>query len=147
MAERTCLPIYQEAREKHAGTDPEKQRAFAAGFLHGQAEKVYLGACYAAMFRPSSQGAASLLELAGEAATLYGLEVVHLKNGEIWITTEGDVHQVWHIEDLVKDSPQYHHHRGWLCGVPHHAIDPLFHERDGYDGRDEACAVAKANDQ
>ncbi len=43
----------KEAINKYAGDDSEKIRIFAAGFVSGQAEKVYLGACRAAMFRPS----------------------------------------------------------------------------------------------
>jgi hypothetical protein len=41
-----CRPLFDRAIGAYV-TDHER-RAFASGFIHGQAEKIYLGACDAA---------------------------------------------------------------------------------------------------
>lgn len=127
-----CLPIYLEALEQYTGGDLEKIRLFAAGFVHGQAEKVYLGACYAAMFRPGPEHWELVFDLAATAAGRYGLAVVDFAElGEIWITTEEERHQVEHLLDLEVNSTIWHCHRAWLCGIPPHRWDRRFHEREG----------------
>ena len=40
----TCGTIYRDALFQYTHGDPEKVRIFAAGFVHGQGEKIYLGA-------------------------------------------------------------------------------------------------------
>lgn len=125
----TCGPLYLDALLKHAGGDLDKLKAFAAGFVNGQAEKVYLGACRAAMFRPSPQHVPLVSSLVLDAADRYGL-MVRSFSGEIWLyRTAGDMDQ---LGTLAKDSPAWHRERGRLCGVPEDEIDERFHERKGY---------------
>ena len=51
---KSCGVYYREAFLKY-GHNEATRRAFAAGFVHGQAEKVFSGVCCGAMFRPSLQ--------------------------------------------------------------------------------------------
>lgn len=82
---RTCGEFYREALRRYSTfeydgggthTDPRAYRAFAAGFVTGQAEKVYLGACVAAMFRPSEDRLSLMRELLDDITPRYGLTVV-----------------------------------------------------------------------
>lgn len=73
----TCGPMYKAGLSQFAGDDPDKIRIFAAGFVSGQCEKVYLGACRAAMFRPSLERSAMLLEVVHDMGQRYGLNVVY----------------------------------------------------------------------
>jgi len=54
MSAPTCGTHYLKLLKVFTELDPERVRYFAAGFVCGQAEKIHLGACPAAMFRPNS---------------------------------------------------------------------------------------------
>lgn len=127
----SCGPLYRAAKNHFTGGDPAKERLFAAGFVHGQAEKVYLGACMAAMFRPSTlEKQVMVQEIAEQAAVLYGLVVLNIRE-EIWICRpdhEKDVGKLWW---MIIDSGLWHCYRGGLCGVPTGEIDNQFHLRQG----------------
>src|SRR3990167_3489879 len=87
MAEKkTCGPMYLDALHQYCGDpiDEEKANLFAAGFISGQAEKVYLGACTAAMFRPSADRRSVVESMLDEICGRYGLEWVPMDD-EIWI--------------------------------------------------------------
>lgn len=133
----TCGPFYKAALDNYAGIDPVKNRIFAAGFVSGQAEKVYLGACRAAMFRPSQDRYGDLIETAQDVADRYGLTVVAPigKKQEVWICRTrwaGDVHM---LNGLIEDTAEWHELRAWLCGVPDEEVDRVFHLRDGHGER------------
>ena len=132
MNERTCGPMFMEALEaaKKATTDPLE--LFSWGHLTGQAEKVYLGACYAAMFRPGTTERDRFVERLRAICEIYGLSYMALgtKRGvEFWIHRVGYLHRVGRLKDLTEDSPEAHALRGFLCGVPADEIDRQFHER------------------
>jgi hypothetical protein len=55
MHAMTCGELFRDAMQSHTDMSPEQIRVFAAGYVTGQAEKIYLGACAAAMFRPSPE--------------------------------------------------------------------------------------------
>ena len=127
----SCGPLYRAAKNHFTGGDPEKERLFAAGFVHGQAEKVYLGACMAAMFRPSTLEKQMMVqEIAERAAALYGLVVLNIRE-EIWICRPEDKREVAQLLRMVINSSSWHSHRGWLCGVPVRERDDTFHLRQG----------------
>jgi hypothetical protein len=132
----TCGPLYQDALRHYAGDDPERIRLFAAGFVSGQAEKVYLGACRAAMFRPSPDRRAMLLEILEDVARRYGLHYT-VEADEIWLWrdpgTANAIDQVFRRGD--RDPAGYHRLRGMLCGVPPDEIDEQFHRRPGHGQR------------
>ena len=131
---KTCGPIYKEGLDRYTDGDPEKIRIFAAGFCSGQAEKVYLGACMAAMFRPSPEKRAMLLEVVQDIVQRYGLIVITIGE-EIWISRPEYSTAVQEIVNLGENSPDWHVRRGLLCGVPPHEIDHKFHLRKGYGER------------
>jgi hypothetical protein len=132
----TCGPLYQDALRTFAGDDPERMRLFAAGFMSGQAEKVYLGACQAAMFRPSAERREMALEILADLARRYGLAVVTTAvAGELWLCRPASVADIELLALILPDSPGWHIWRGLLCGVPPDEIDVQFHERPGHGQR------------
>lgn len=136
---KTCGPMYKEALGQYTGFDPEKVRIFAAGFIHGEAEKVYLGACQAAMFRPAKEHFSLVLGLAHDAASRYGLNLTTFPTGrpggalEVWIHRSLPI-GLWN--EFNENSPAWHITRGLACGVPQNEIDREFHKRAGYG---ESC--------
>ena len=129
----TCGPMYLDALMRYAGKDEERLRIFAAGFIHGQAEKVYLGACSAAMFRVSPEFLVMVATLAWEAVDRYGLHAVRQLGDEIWILRDGHaLDQFNFMAKMPVNSSDSHIQRGALCGVPFNEIDETFHERDGF---------------
>lgn len=130
----TCGPLYLDALTQYTGGDAEKIRLFAAGFVHGQAEKVYLGACPAAMFRPPPERWQMVFDLATDAAQRYGLRVITLESvQEIWLCRDNTAAAgVEGLDRMELNSAEWHLWRGNLCGVPDREIDLRFHERSGY---------------
>jgi hypothetical protein len=120
----------------HYGKTPEEYRAFAAGFAAGQAEKVYLGACQAAMFRPSNDHFEWYYQEVKRIADAYGLETRVLSSfqmetsHEIWIYREKTVVGMWMMQDI--NSPEWHQLRAQLCGIPADEVDVNYHLRSGY---------------
>lgn len=136
---KTCGPLYLEGLQKYAQGDTVYSRIYAAGFVNGQAEKVYLGACKAAMFRPSPERFDLVVEIACDAAERYGLWCRTLKEEEVWLCrNETTAHEVDHLEFMERNSPHWHLWRAALCGVPAMETDLSFHERKGYG---EKCDV------
>lgn len=133
----TCGVMYLDALTRYTGGDPKLVRVFAAGFVNGQAEKVYLGACRAAMFRPSDDFRGMVGEIARDAANRYGLELAWI-GGEGWIFRPDNRGAIMRMPSMTVNSPPWHNLRGWLCGVPANEIDLKFHTRQGYG---EPCDV------
>ena len=141
-ATMSCGPLYRLVRRQFTDEDPIRNRAFAQGFMCGQAEKVYLGACPAAMFRPTTTVGQELLR--GWAATIcecYGLRwtVVNYLDPsrsnedvlEVWIFRDAIVHvRLWELMRTTSvNTAEWHTVRGRLTGVQAHEIDEWFHER------------------
>lgn len=130
---KTCGPMYLDALEKYTGGDPAKVRLFAAGFISGQAEKVFLGACGAAMFRPSEAYAPMVRAIVIDCATRYDLLWTQ-EGAEIWIVRNAALLRtlVCCLERYPENSTEWHMVRGQLCGVPDSELDYEFHLREGY---------------
>lgn len=134
----TCGPLFQKCLAyftSHYSDD--LTLLYAAGMASGQAEKIYLGACQAAMFRPSKEHHGKMLAVCVYLSGVYGLEVSVFNRpeiwNEIWLHTDKCGHLLYntlHNEDV--DSPIWHTVRGMLCGVPFNQIDSDFHLRRGY---------------
>lgn len=140
----TCGPMYKEAIDHYCGStgpdfcrsnDPALVRVFAAGFVSGQAEKVYLGACRAAMFRPSAERYGMLIDVASDVARRYGLTVVTGVKFEIWICRDEWAPMVRTLKDAEENSRIWHECRGFLCGIPFEECDYEFHLREGHGQR------------
>lgn len=133
----TCGPLYKDGLDLYAGGDAASIRLFAAGFVSGQAEKVYLGACRAAMFRPSQDRYGMLIETVRDVAFRYGLDVVEPigSKKEIWICRTRFRQDVASLVEIKEDSPEWHEARAWLCGVPKDEVDIDFHLRSGHGQR------------
>jgi len=117
----------------------EAYKAFAHGFAAGQAEKVSLGACDAAMFRPSPEHMEWYLPLVESVAATYGLHVVILDSHceetpkEIWICSDPKKVGLW--LDFDVNSAPWHAARGAACGIPPRHWDFKYHKRKGYGKR------------
>lgn len=128
---KTCGEFYLDALTKHTGGDERLVEAFAAGFVNGQAEKVYLGACPAAMFRPSPDRAVLIDLLVQDTCQRYGLKSYLSASGEVWIgrdkATLDEI--VFVCREVESNTPRWHRRRALLCGIPENEIDHEFHKR------------------
>ena len=124
----------QDFRQRY--TDPETYRAFAVGFVAGQAEKVYLGCCQAAMFRPSKEHFEWLRSEAEVVASSFGLQVVVLDSHcpdtpyEVWVCRDAKSVGGW--LNFKPNSQSWHFLRAAACGIPLADVDDKYHLRDGY---------------
>lgn len=132
----TCGPLYKRALEHFCGSNQDDRRAFAIGFMMGQAEKVYLGVCPAAMFRPSADKKVAMLMRLQDICGMYGLSIFELpvKTGsELWIYQLSRTRQaIEGLQAFGENSESWHEMRAFLCGIPADRIDFRFHERPGY---------------
>ncbi|MBI2053578.1 MAG: hypothetical protein HYT41_02450 [Candidatus Sungbacteria bacterium] len=131
----TCGELFKKFLLRYTEGDPEKVRVFDAGITYGQAEKVYLGACTAAMFRPTDQYWDTKLKSCKEVCGLLKLctVIVHTSVGrEIWVCRPENEALVRNLLHISENSPQWHIFRGNLCGIPQSEIDVQFHLRKGY---------------
>ena len=133
----SCGPLYAEARAAFAVETLEATRLFAAGFVCGEAEKVHLGACRAAMFRPAPENEAMLVEVVTTACRIYGLGFFRIEYDgriEVWIG-RGIAKKFWRLTGRKPDSRAWHWLRGRWCGIPWRRIDLRFHLRRGATAR------------
>jgi hypothetical protein len=143
MKKTTCTSFYCAAVKKYGKTEAEYW-AFSAGFVIGQAEKVRLGACRAAMFRPLAKEKKLLLKIIRDACKRFELEYVDIGiDGEIWIVRKGSLGCIEQLLRFEKNSIGWHHERAYLCGVPSSEVDEHFHHRPGY-GRHPELKKVKA---
>lgn len=117
-----CRELYAEAEtllRKYPDIDK-----YSAGFIHGQVEKVFLGACNACMSR--CVGKEYHIEFINDLCKIYKLsfKVIGL---EVWIHRGVGYVMSWELEK--DDSPRYHMLRAVICGIPPDEIDLEFHER------------------
>ena len=133
---QTCGPLYKDGLENFTKMEPSLVRVYAAGFVSGQAEKVYLGACQAAMFRPSEENFEMLYEVVQDVAHRYFLYVElldTLRGVEIWVCRTISVSRsACNLRLCEENSGMWHRERASLCGIPEIEVDPFFHERNGF---------------
>ena len=138
--ERTCGELYLDLLGRFTDMDPEKIRLFAPGFVCGQCEKVFSGACQAAMFRPSLEYRYMVLRAVHVSCDVYGLlwdTLGPLGAGEIWVRRlEGLVETRWQelcamLADGRENTPGWHQLRAAMCGIPADRVDLAYHERKG----------------
>jgi hypothetical protein len=128
---RVVGDVVRELRKIY-GTTPEAAKSFAYGFCAGQAEKVYLGACQAAMFRPSPEHLDWYLTEVRVIAAHFGLTVTLLDSHcpktptEIWIH-KGKIGE-WLQHEV--NSPDWHRLRAAACGIAD--VDTEYHLRCNY---------------
>lgn len=136
----TCGVLHQQAMQHFAPGAPlaPVPSAFAAGFFAGQCEKVYLGACPGAMFRPPAEWCPWVEEALTWLCTLYGLHWTALGR-EYWVHRDSDTFNdaLLYLGRLLREglenTPEWHQERAWMCGIPPSQVDPRFHERRGWD--------------
>lgn len=134
----TCGPLFQKCLSyftSHYSSD--LILLFAAGMALGQAEKIYLGACQAAMFRPSKENHGKMLAVCVYLSGIYRLEVSVFNRpeiwNEVWLHTNKCGHLLYNtLQNEDVNSPIWHTVRGMLCGIPYNQIDLDFHLRRGY---------------
>lgn len=120
----SCGVLFDQARTFiREQVDPAQH--MEAGFMAGQMEKVYLGACLAAVFSvPAGEEWASLRLAAPGLAQIYGLSC-RTEGGEVWVFANqwaGDLHAL----TVIHDTSSTHTIRGLLCGIPPARIDPTW---------------------
>lgn len=139
----TCGPMFLAGMRAY-GSNDEERWLFIAGFVSGQAEKVYLGAADAAMLRPSSEQVVRLRGIVDDVAERYQLVVVDITYPypggpneptilrELWLCRTQDVaDDVYGLPNMRPNSPEFHGRRARLCGVPSLEVDYEFHRRRG----------------
>lgn len=141
----TCGVLYAKQLFRYCGTDPGKVRLFSIGMAVGQAEKVYLGACLGAMFRPAAESFSDFRLAILQVADAYGLRYRELDAGgpapEMWLLRDDLALELFsYLPNTPLNSVDWHGTRADLCGVPHSEIDYKFHERKGYQERCEPAA-------
>lgn len=118
---KTCGELYREALK---ATSEVVVDQISLGFLIGQAEKVFIGACDGCMTKD--------IELAGAAiriAEVYGLTSLLLSPAAAQVNSP----EVWiyrpplRFIEYTKDSPEWNLHRAALCGVPAEQINLAYH--------------------
>lgn len=142
----TCGPLLKEAMDavyalkvlSEENTE-NNDLLIMAGFMLGQMEKVYLGACGAAMFRPFNQDLDFARHVVLEAAKVYDLEHQVIPSGategatEIWVYRHKWATVIEHLKTLKINSPEAHTLRALLCGINPSEIDTDFHLRKGWE--------------
>lgn len=141
----TCGVLYAQQLTRYCGTDPAKIRLFSIGMATGQAEKVYLGACLGAMFRPAAEYFSDFRLAILQVAHAYGLHYRELDAGgpapEMWLLRNDTALFLFsELSSTSLNSSRWHKLRGDLCGVPWDEVDLKFHERIGYQERCEPVA-------
>ncbi len=125
----TCGPMYAKARDIALGlAKADPALLFGGGFVVGQAEKIYSGACKAAMFRPEQERRDGLRMIAKAIAPVYGLEWGTWED-EIWLFGADSYAFLNATLKLPRNSPEWHRRRAALCGIRDEDIDERFHER------------------
>ncbi len=152
----TLGELYRQAFDVADADMVTEWRDFTAGFVSGQMEKVYSGACEACMFAPEEQDFAWCYELVSAISSqVYGLAVHVLQcsnRKEIWVSDPAIGNAFLRdLETMVKagdeNIPWWHHLRGRLCGISPWRIDPDYHKRYGQKAgvtQEEAPYAGKA---
>lgn len=141
----TCGQLYLTAITNIVGpNNHEQERIFAAGFIHGQCEKIYLGAARAAMFRLSDtdrNNGEMLRQLCAQAASLYDLICVE-RTGELWICRDKHAVAALRMLDAYDvNGKAWHQCRGQLCGIPPGEWDTEYHKRREYNRPCDGTAI------
>lgn len=116
---------------------------FATGFMSGQAEKVYSGACTAFMVRPGADWWTWACEAMQLICDHYGLLVyTDRMHGELWGCANGQARQEVHLVAVcyAENSIDWHTARARLCGIPPDKVDVAYHERAQWGERCEPVA-------
>lgn len=131
MTKTTGGPLFDQVIHKfcHDGISLE----FYAGFVAGHAEKIWMGAVSASMFRPPAVHTGFAITAVKAMCDVYGLHwmVLETKRGdEIWMFRDLWVKdEIADLGTLEENSPLWHVYRARLTGVPASEIDTTFHER------------------
>ena len=131
---RTCGAYYKEFREHFSCLDLTTEQAICIGFMYGQAEKVFLGACNASMFRPLLERKNWSIDQLKWICALLQLSIVIADRKEIereiWICKP---QSRWLLQETLEreeyNSLAWHIFRGLMTGVPLTEIDNEFHTR------------------
>lgn len=141
----TCGQLYLAALADTIETgNLVQERIFAAGFIHGQCEKVYIGAARAAMFRLSDtnrDNVEMIRELAAQSATIYKLICVE-RAGELWVCRDKHAVAALQMLDAYEvNSRAWHQCRGQLCGIPPGEWDVNYHKRREFNRPCDGTAI------
>lgn len=130
--DQTCRPLFRKAYEAALSDSSDPLILFSWGHLAASADKIWLGACQAAMFRPGVSDASRFQFRIEIVAEIYGLEWTYIaadRGTEFWLFNKDSLRSILLLEKLSPDSPESHYIRGTLCGIPPEKIDLVFHER------------------
>jgi len=138
--EVACGVLYQQNLDKFVAGSKERFSAFTAGYICGQAEKVHLGTCSAAMFRVGEEHWQHVVKLVTGIAKRFNLRLMmyvsHVSGvREIWLLdgTPATLRFYRRMANVECDTPEYHLIRALLCGVSSHRVDLEYHQRPGYN--------------
>ncbi len=127
MSNPTCGPLFQQVFTEASKKALTPLAMFSWGHLCASAEKIWLGACPAAMFRPTDNESEFEARIS-YVASVYSLDSMKVDD-EYWLFRRQYYHTIVDMKMAEKNSPLYHSLRGLLCGVPVNELDLTFHER------------------
>lgn len=147
--QKTCGEFYLETVREFCQTDADRM-AFTAGAIYGQAEKVFLGACPAAMFRTQETNFSAVLDIVHRICQRFELQqrVINYswpsKPGDDCFPAEHSAREIWIFKpnesrkfakwlEYPPNSVLWHCHRADDCGIPNSMVDPFFHQRKGFN--------------
>ena len=141
MSNHRCNHLFGRLVEHFTGFDPRPKslhhrrqiEPFIAGFMTGQAEKVYLGVCPACVAIPRLDDFDWCFKQCGEIAAVYKLHLrvwKHDGKGEVWFLNDTGL-KLWAVlqQTLANnpdDNPAINRCRAQLCGIPLDATDPEY---------------------
>ncbi len=118
----TCGSMYKDALLAVADCAGDR---LSIGFLIGQSEKVFIGACLACMTKD-----AEICEAAKRIANMYGLEfsllsphTANVRSPEIWLSRTS-----LRFNSHPVDSSEWNLLRAAICGVPATEINLNYHK-------------------
>ena len=110
------------------GTNRSQDMIFSIGYMAGEVEKIYLGACKGAMFCPPPYDTSWLFDAAKKIARIYSLYARALTFGireEIWILKDPNIALALKAA-LAYSDKEFNRLRGQICGIPDEFIDLEF---------------------
>lgn len=120
----TLLEAARSAARSHLGLDSDLN--FYAGFIIGQAEKVYLGTCPAAVFRIQTEPGMWMVFIS-HISSIYKLGT-YWNGFEVWIYQQNEPQIVELILSQARladegNASAAHAIRAALCGIPPHRVE------------------------
>ena len=124
----TCGLLYKKAKQEALLLE-RPDLNFSFGFAAGEAEKIYLGACMGAMFKPREDFRTVLSIFLSRLCIIYSLDSRRDRD-ELWLFAQTvEASGLFEkMKNCIFNSSDYHSVRAKLCGIPESRVDLEFHK-------------------